>query len=218
MVIFLILIKKKFTTDLAKIFARLHNLSQTKIKISERLPKKFVNNLFGNVYLDNNESKTIYELIFELITKIINTHIRNIKYQNKLFELLEKYTPKEIIFGYTYSDHNLTNYLYKNDKLFLIDYGSFRSDHPLDFDLVGSNLFNKIDEKTFWKIYLDSGGIKPIYDNRYIFKIFGLLIAINYNFERGLAYSKLDFRRRNSRFKNVKRHLENLYSMLEIGK
>ena len=178
-----------FAKKIGKIFADLHNIEYSKIGTKELV----------------KNSISIAEKFF-----------REIEIKKRIIRCLEEHTPENFFKGITYADHNLTNYISTNKSVKLIDFGSFQSDHPLDFGLLSSNLFLKIDEDLFWRSYLDNGGFKSIYESKLIMKLIGSLRGIEYNFQRFKDTPRFDFRLRNNRKMNVKNQIKNIEELIKV--
>jgi hypothetical protein len=174
-----------FVTSFSKIFAKIHNIDTSTFNTNQ-------------IRID--------------AVNIINKFIQDHKIKSNILKILEKKLPAYLSKGITYADHNINNYLWCNNKLKLIDFGSFQKNVPLDFNLSGSVLFNLMNEANFWKSYLKEGGLESVFINRKIAKILGFLFAIDYNYQRYKDVPFFDFRLKNARKINVKSQLKMLKS------
>lgn len=166
----------KFVLQLSKIIAELNQINFNYIN------KKFFFDKF------NKE----YEILRDLIPSNIN-----------LFSYFNNELPDKIPTGFTYGDHNLENYIFKNNKIKLIDFGSFVNNEIIDVHLVSSVMYQeKINKNLFKENYLKYNSNNFLFENFKLLQIYSLLKIASVNRNKYFKVPFYDWRLRNNRKRN----------------
>jgi hypothetical protein len=189
-----------FCLDLASIFAKLHNVDSSlkDTSITKHNCQKDIDFLYSSKLINKLEA-------------------------DKLNRILDDLLPEKMVYGISYTDHNMGNFIYdKNGKLWLIDLGSFQSELPLDMYLPHGRLKNIVASTEFENEYISNGGYSQIFEHQKILKVIASIRAAAMNkmilsseFWSGLGklIPILDFRLIQARSKNLKKtifYLKNL--------
>lgn len=171
---------KYFEKSLGKMLAKLHSIKRIKI-----VKKDVLNQVSGFIYN---------------LKDIISLH-------DSLYQEIEDEMPEYLEAGLTYGDHNIGNYLWENNQLKLIDFGSFVYGDIIDIHLCSSPFFKQMNLDEFKKSYIDNGGNETIFKYFNLLKKISLLRSASYNFDRYKTSPFYDWRQVNDRIINVKNTL-----------
>lgn len=173
-------------------------------KISKFDDKSFAAKL-GNTLAEINKIDLEYKsknFLMEEINIYLNKLGNLIENHSKIRAILEHNLPDQVPYGITYGDHNVGNYVWKENQLYLIDMGSFVSNTLIDDHTAGSILYQKINMDDFKKYYLDNGGESFLFEYDKSLKLISLLKSASYNFGKFLEVPWYDWRLRNARKHN----------------
>ena len=142
--------KERFAREIGKHLAKLHSLN------------------VGTTDVDDYYSRIVTNLEYLASKKAFSLEMM-LRVSDKLNELRPDVLRTSMVYA---NMHNGRNYVFTNDnRLYLIDLGSFQEDRVTDDVLFGYRLFKALDVKTFWESYFESGGTKYIYDNQHFLKL-----------------------------------------------
>ncbi|MDA9171055.1 aminoglycoside phosphotransferase family protein [Alphaproteobacteria bacterium] len=171
---------KNFEKNLGKMLSKLHSINRKKIKKENVL--KQVKDFICNIKVIINLNDDVYREIADEMPEYLDT-------------------------GLTYGDHNVGNYLWEDNELKLIDFGSFVYGDIIDIHLCSSPFFRKMNIKEFKKSYINNGGNNFIFKHFNLLKKIALLRSASYNFDRYKTSPFYDWRQVNDRIINVKNTL-----------
>ena len=170
--------------------------------------KQFGKNLaiLHQINVGTTDKKEYLEKIFKCLEFIYSKSVISEQLKNKCYNKIISRQPDELRTSMTYSNmHNEENFVVdKNNKLWFIDFGSFKEVRVTDDALFGYKLFKSIDKKTFWKSYFESGGPKYLIENEMFLKITQLIRKGALHLEKYYKLSNLNMRTKRHRLKRTR--------------
>lgn len=114
---------------------------------------------------------------------------------NEIEKILFKYLPKDVLYSFSYVDHNRGNYIVTSqNKIKLIDLGSYLSESILDVNLLSSEMFKTLDQNEFWKSYKLANGNDYLFENQGILSLIATINTLINSYNRFIKAPKYDLR------------------------